>query len=206
MNGIELRVIRETMGLSVSWIADALRVDRKTVTRWEAERQPVPDGVQCEVLGMRRDFDREVESAVGLVEREGNGIVWVHEAGESTEPVARARTEAFAGGRVYPALWHRLVAGEAARRTGAEIRLAPYDVLWIVATATAQQAKTHLLAHESLWFGPNDLRPNAYRLWFPIEAEQHHRRTVCARLDEAGVAYEVLTTAELRAKDAARVG
>ena len=54
MSGAELRCLRERLGLTTRWLAEHLDVAERSVHRWEAGVQRVPDGVAAEVWRMDR--------------------------------------------------------------------------------------------------------------------------------------------------------
>lgn len=49
MSGAELRCTRECLGLTTRWLAQHLSVAERSVHRWEAETQRIPEGVADEV-------------------------------------------------------------------------------------------------------------------------------------------------------------
>lgn len=49
MTPIELKVVREALGLSREQLAAALNVGLRSVDDWEAGRRPIPDGVRDDV-------------------------------------------------------------------------------------------------------------------------------------------------------------
>lgn len=49
MSGAELRCLRECLGLTTRWLAQHLSVAERSVHRWEAETQRIPEGVADEV-------------------------------------------------------------------------------------------------------------------------------------------------------------
>lgn len=49
MTPIELRVVREALGLSREQLAAALNVGLRSVDDWESGRRPIPDGVRDDV-------------------------------------------------------------------------------------------------------------------------------------------------------------
>src|SRR5690606_34223992 len=49
MTAAELKVARESLGLSGDWLATYLGVNSRTVREWEQGRRPVPDWVRLEI-------------------------------------------------------------------------------------------------------------------------------------------------------------
>lgn len=103
MQPIELKAVREWLGLSVTWLADHLKVNSRTVREWEEGRSKIPDGVRLEV--------EHLEDLTGQVV--GMNIAALLD--ENDPAVATYRTDdeywstlGEAGPR-WPASWHRRV-------------------------------------------------------------------------------------------------
>lgn len=67
MNGATFRLLRETAGLSVKNVSDALQVNPRTVNRWDSGALPIPEDAQQwmegrwdEFIGKILDFEEVV--------------------------------------------------------------------------------------------------------------------------------------------------
>lgn len=96
MTAAEFRAVREYLGLTLDWCADALDVVEKTVRNWEGGRHQIPDGVRCEL----ESWEDAAAEAVGLL------VAELLEA--PGEPVLRVPRHDV--GSAWPARWHRHIA------------------------------------------------------------------------------------------------
>lgn len=64
MTPAELRLIRESLGLSGEDLARHLDVAARTVRRWEHGHSPIPDGVGDELAALERDAEQRVDRIV----------------------------------------------------------------------------------------------------------------------------------------------
>lgn len=80
MNGAEFALLRYELGLSLSQVAKFLDVNPRTVRAWNADRDPIPDGVVLELDDLVHAHLLDVEDAVALGHLDvpyGSGdVVW----------------------------------------------------------------------------------------------------------------------------------
>lgn len=104
MTPAEFKSTRESLHLTVKWLATHMRVRRQSVQRWENGRVPIPDSVQSAL------HDLEVFTKTTIDE----GVA----AGRDPLPVPRLDENDKQG---MPPAWHRMVAKQVACQTGARI-------------------------------------------------------------------------------------
>lgn len=68
MSPAELKTLRESLGLTAQWLADAVGVRLRTVQYWEAGRQKAPADVAELLRGMDERYERASTEAVRLVQ------------------------------------------------------------------------------------------------------------------------------------------
>lgn len=94
------RIARERLGLEISWLADNLQVEERTVRRWEAGLSPIPD---------------YATKAMALLDEEASSLADVMT--ESVKPLKTFRTDrGFKESNpdvIYHAKWHRAVVARA---------------------------------------------------------------------------------------------
>ena len=117
MNGCEFQAAREYLGLSPTWVAGKLGVDRRTVWKWEHGKSPLP----VEAAGLMAEWLDSTAKVVGRLT-------------VSDEPLV-APLDSMTGGHVPPS-WGRMVCSRVSERTGREIRWMTSDE-W-AATVAAQ--------------------------------------------------------------------
>ena len=59
MTGAELKTLRETLGLPVSWLADQAQVRQRSVNYWESGRFSVPEGIATMILDVETRLRRK---------------------------------------------------------------------------------------------------------------------------------------------------
>ena len=64
MSGAEFALFRYELGLSLSQVAEFLDVNPRSVRAWNADRDPVPDGVVLELDDLLHAHELDVEDAV----------------------------------------------------------------------------------------------------------------------------------------------
>ena len=65
MNAAELKTLRESLGLTAQWLADAVNVNLRTVQYWESGRNnKIPEDVQNVIYDLDRFISSEIESEV----------------------------------------------------------------------------------------------------------------------------------------------
>lgn len=122
MNGAELRVITEYLGLDQSALADYLDVSARTVRRWIAGATPVPDGVRSEIETLENYTDAAVCGVVAELREACAPSVTVY--GED-DPEWGDIAASLAIERPVPARWWRMVVARAVREVpGVAIRYA----------------------------------------------------------------------------------
>jgi predicted transcriptional regulator len=100
MTDAELRSMREWLGVTGEWLADRLRVEGRTMRRWEAGTTPVPDGVRAELAVLVAEADAAVREVVAGT------------SGAARPVVVVPRSDPPGG---MPAGWHRRIAVRASR-------------------------------------------------------------------------------------------
>lgn len=110
MTPAENKSLRESMGLTLQWLADRWGVTLQNVKRWENGRT-LPPMLAKDMLALKRSFDDEVAN---LVDSE-----------EESVTVPRHDSKTKRGGK--PAAWSRAVAQRANEQTGIRIRFADED-------------------------------------------------------------------------------
>lgn len=75
MDAAELKTLRESMNLPISFIADQLEVSTRAVEDWENENRPVPKEVKDLILKLNSIFQNTIEKACaeldGVLKDEG---------------------------------------------------------------------------------------------------------------------------------------
>lgn len=69
MTSAELKTMRESLGLSQQWLADKAGVRLRTIQRWEAGDQAVPEDVAAIVHEMRQRQAKDVASMCEFVRK-----------------------------------------------------------------------------------------------------------------------------------------
>jgi transcriptional regulator with XRE-family HTH domain len=67
MTSAELKTLRESLGLPVSFLATQANVQRRTVEYWESGRNKVPEDVSILIINIENNFAQIVENIIGLV-------------------------------------------------------------------------------------------------------------------------------------------
>lgn len=101
MSDAEFRCLRDWLGLTVAWLAGHLGVAERSVHRWEAGTQRVPEGVSAELLRLSEVSD-------GVLDRLVDALT------DAPDPaVLTYRTDADyrldCPDVEWPASWHRAV-------------------------------------------------------------------------------------------------
>lgn len=104
MSPADFKATRESLHLSLDWLADRWRVHRQSVQRWEKGERPVPDGIAQDLR------DLEVEATLTIEEGIADDAI--------TLLVPRANDPSDDG---MPAAWHRMIAKRIADSTGAKL-------------------------------------------------------------------------------------
>lgn len=66
MTPAELKTLRESLGLTLQWVADRARVNLRTAQYWESGRQCAPADVCSMLLELERAVEAQVAAACGL--------------------------------------------------------------------------------------------------------------------------------------------
>ena len=106
MNGAELQCSREFLGLSGTWVAEKLGVDRRSVNRWESGEHPVPNYVE-----------QNIKAWLGITQR-AVGVASVQLRNQPHRPLSVLRED---GDTEWPSEWYRTVAARAVEITGGRI-------------------------------------------------------------------------------------
>lgn len=111
MTAAELKVTRESLGLSGDWLATHLGVNSRTVREWEQGRRPVPDWVRLEV----EDLEQFTAELVGDVVERLMGV-------DEPEIVTYRSDDEYhtiCQGVSFPASWHRAACARVAKEVPA---------------------------------------------------------------------------------------
>lgn len=117
MQGIELKMVREWLGVSGDWLAEHLGVTPRTVRHWESGRYTIPDGVRLEVEHLEtltaQAVTAGVETLMGVPEP---AVVtyYTDDQYENHEP-----------GTMWPATWHRRVIARIAQEVPGLVIVSP---------------------------------------------------------------------------------
>ena len=106
MNSAEFVCAREYLGLPIKWLAENLGVTVRSVHRWEAGINPVPDWAAQRMAAYLENTQRVVGDVTVAVLKDPAVSHLVYREDQGTE---------------MPASWHRMVAARAAERTGRRI-------------------------------------------------------------------------------------
>lgn len=101
MTDAEMRVIRESLGLTPEWLAAYLDVAARTVRHWEQGKYAIPDGVRLIVEGL------EVQTGAFV----GSTVVQLMDVPDPAVVTYRSDAEYHAAHPEveFPASWHRAV-------------------------------------------------------------------------------------------------
>lgn len=114
MTAAEFRVARESLGVTMEWIAAELGVAERTVRRWESGVTRVPDGVAADVRAIQAATDRFVAQVVDRLQADHVD----DEDGESWWVLTYASDAAYRAEHpdmTWPAGWHRAAMGRVAQ-------------------------------------------------------------------------------------------
>lgn len=62
MTGAELKTLRESLGLTVAWVAEQAQVKHRTVTYWESGRFPVPSDVAAMLTAIESQLHNRMDA------------------------------------------------------------------------------------------------------------------------------------------------
>lgn len=103
MQPIELKAVREWLGVSGAWLAGHLGVNPRTVREWEEGRSKIPDGVRLEVEHLEALTGQTVTMNIETIQDARDPAVVTYRTDEeywATLPQEGPR---------WPAAWHRRV-------------------------------------------------------------------------------------------------
>lgn len=124
LTGAAFRVTREYLGLTAVWVAERMRVQERTVLRWESEESPISERVRLKLDVIAADTAAEVSrvsAAAHIAE-----IAVLGTPDEAAPLLVTYRTDddyrRHQPQSTWPASWHRAVVARAAEQlTGATI-------------------------------------------------------------------------------------
>ena len=116
LSPVELRAMREWLGLPVERLAAVLGNRTDQVRRWETGRATIPPGVRGDMLAIAGDTEDAYRHFHSVATAEGQLTLWDDDD---------AFAEAVPHYADLGARWHRQLAARIAHETGA--RLVPYD-------------------------------------------------------------------------------
>lgn len=119
MTGIELKMIREWLGVSGDWLAEKLNVTPRTVRHWEAGRNAIPDGVRLEVERMEVLTAQAVTAGIEALMDLPEPTVMTYYSDEQYH-----ERDPDAG---WPASWHRRVVARIAQEVPGLVIVSPQD-------------------------------------------------------------------------------
>lgn len=119
MTGVELKTIREWLGVSGDWLAAHLDVSSRTVRHWEAGRNATPDGVRLEVERLEAVTAQYVAAGVEALTGASDPAVVTY---YSDEQYRHAHPE-----QEWPATWHRRVVARIAQEVPGLVIMSPPD-------------------------------------------------------------------------------
>jgi hypothetical protein len=99
MTAAEFRVVREFLGLTLSWLAEHFKVNERTVPRWESGESPVPAGVAAELKALDAQTANTVTLAINACKNMRGPALRTYR----TDADYRAHHPEFE----FPASWHR---------------------------------------------------------------------------------------------------
>lgn len=70
MTSAELKTLRESLGLSVAWVAASAGVQRRTVEYWEAGRMAVPSDVEKTIRAIDWQFNHAAKQALQIAQEQ----------------------------------------------------------------------------------------------------------------------------------------
>lgn len=117
MTGVELKTIREWLGLSGDWLAEHLDISSRTVRHWEAGRNTIPDGVRLEVERLEAVTAQYVTAGVEALMDAPEPVVVTY---YSDEQYRKAHPE-----ETWPATWHRRVVARIAQEVPGLVIMPP---------------------------------------------------------------------------------
>lgn len=111
MTAAEFKVRREALGVTTAWTAARMRVQERTVHRWEAGVSPIPEGVRIEMDYLQMlTADAAEAMRLDLLLQESPSVVTYR----TDDQYRRACPDGE-----FPASWHRAVVARVAREVPA---------------------------------------------------------------------------------------
>ena len=104
MTPAEFKSTRESLHLTVKWLASHMRVRRQSIQRWENGRFPIPDSVEAAMHDLEVLTQTSIDK--GVQDHERVLPVPMQDQGPEDD---------------MPPAWHRMVAKQIADQTGASI-------------------------------------------------------------------------------------
>ena len=112
MTAAEFRIARERLGVPGDWLATQIGVTGRTVRRWEADRAPVPEGVEADLRAVEEEtaaFVAAVVEALRDDEPDDDGARWVTTYASDAALVLEHPDSPWTAG------WHRAAMGRVAQ-------------------------------------------------------------------------------------------
>ena len=109
MTSAEFQCNREYLGLPAVWVADQLKVDRRTVYRWEQGKTKLPE----DAANVMREWVARTEQAVG------NATVELLQ--DNNIPLEAIPDDLDNASFPFPPSWQRMLCARVAERTGRTI-------------------------------------------------------------------------------------
>ena len=119
MPPIELKLIREWLGVSGDWLAEQLDVTPRTVRNWESGKRPIPDGVRLEIEHMETLTANAVTSGVeALMDTPEPAVMTYYSDSQYREHDPESN---------WPATWHRRVVARIAQEVPGLVIVSPEE-------------------------------------------------------------------------------
>lgn len=119
MQPVELKTIREWLGLGEDWLAAHLHVPVTTVWAWEDGSEPIPDTARQEVEHLEAQTAATVTQAVEVLRDARDPAIRTYLSDE--------QYGAHEPGQNWPASWHRRVVARVAQEVPGLVIVAPED-------------------------------------------------------------------------------
>ena len=103
MPAIELKAVREWLGVSGDWLAERLGVIPRTVRNWEQGKYPIPDGVRLEVEALQALTSQVVTANIAALMDKPEPAIATYRTDEEYWSTLDD------GSPRWPASWHRRV-------------------------------------------------------------------------------------------------
>jgi len=127
IDGVDLRVTREYLGLTTAWLSEYLGVAERSVHRWESGERPIPTGVRAGIEHLEAATAAFVEEALAALRDAKDSTLVTYRTDSDYrqhQPDAGPDSTDGTSRTPWPASWHRAVCARVARQVpgGVELR------------------------------------------------------------------------------------